>query len=258
MDYENYETILAERRGRILTLTLNRPNELNAVDKTLHEELARIFGDVQLDDGADVIVLTAAGRAFSAGGDLKYLKAVSEGTAELPSLVDAKRIVFSLLDLEKPIIARVNGHAMGLGATLALFCDVVVASDAAFFNDSHVQVGLVAGDGSSVIWPMLIGIARAKEFLFTADRIGAADAVRLGLVNHAVAADELTKFTLALAAKIASQPAFATRATKASVNRQLRRAVSDGMDVGAAWQRISNSLPDHEAAVRAFMERRRK
>jgi len=134
------------------------------------------------------------------------------------------------------VIAAVNGAAAGLGATLALFCDIVVASDLAHFSDPHVKVGLVAGDGSSVIWPMLIGIARAKEFLFTADRIGAADAVRLGLVNHAVAADELTKFTLALAAKIASQPAFATRATKASVNRQLRRAVNDGMDVGAAWQ----------------------
>ncbi len=122
MNYDSYRCIEAERRGRILTLTLNNP-PLNAVDDVIHEELARIFADVQLDDETDVVVLTGAGRAFSAGGDLNQMKeAYAEGEMRL-TLVDAKRIVFSLLDLEKPIIARVNGHAMGLGATIALFCD---------------------------------------------------------------------------------------------------------------------------------------
>ena len=143
MTYDSYECIAAERRGRILTLTLNNP-PLNAVDDRLHEELARIFLDVQDDDEADVIVLTGAGKMFSAGGDLKQMKdAFEQGEMRL-TLVDAKRIVFSLLDLEKPIIAAVNGHAMGLGATIALFCDVI------FMSTVGMKPILIHGGGKAI------------------------------------------------------------------------------------------------------------
>ena len=256
MDYREYKNILAERRGRILTVTLNRPNELNAVDKTLHEELARIFGDVQLDDAADVIVLTGAGRAFSAGGDLKYMKAVSEGTEELPSLVDAKRIIFSLLDLEKPIIARVNGHAMGLGATLALFCDVIFMSETAKIADPHVRAGVVAGDGGAVIWPQLIGYARAKEYLMTGEALSAAEAARIGLVNHVLPAGELDEAVYGFAERLANGATAAIRWTKVSANIGLKQLAHAIMDTSLAYEKLTFQMDAHEEALRAFLERR--
>ena len=126
MNYGKYECFQASYQGRVLTLTMNRPADMNAVNKEMHDELGTIFYDAQLDDDADVIVLTGAGRVFSAGGDLAMMKRIADGSGEpFLRLVDAKRIVFSLLDLEKPIIAAVNGHAMGLGATIALLCDTI-------------------------------------------------------------------------------------------------------------------------------------
>ena len=151
MNYESYERIKVERKGRILTLALNRPDHLNAIDDPMHEELARIFHDVQIDDEADVIVLTGAGRAFSAGGDMVWLRELSTGGTLASSVVGTKRMIFGLLDLEKPIIARIPGPCIGLGASLALLCDISYASENARIGDPHVKVGLVAGDGGS--WP---------------------------------------------------------------------------------------------------------
>ena len=163
MNYGKYTCFTAGRQGRVLTLTINRPDDLKAVNKDMHDELGSIFYDAQLEDGADVIVLTGAGRAFSAGGDMAYLKRIADGSDEpMLRLADAKRIVFSLLDLEKPIIAAVNGHAMGLGATIALLCDTIFMSSQAKIADPHVRIGVVAGDGGCVIWPQLIGYAKAK------------------------------------------------------------------------------------------------
>ena len=256
MDYADYESIRAERRGRILTLTLDRPNDLNAVDKRLHEELARIFGDVQLDNEADVIVLTGAGRAFSAGGDLKYMKAVAEGREELPTLVDAKRIVFSLLDLEKPIVARVNGHAMGLGATLALFCDVIFMSETAKIADPHVKAGVVAGDGGAVIWPQLVGYARAKEYLMTGDPLTAREAERIGLVNHVVAPEKLDEAVYGFAERLANGPTAAIRWSKVSVNVGLKQLAHAILDTSLAYEKLTFAMDDHREAVRAFLGQR--
>jgi len=125
MDYSHYERIKMDRHARILTLTLNRPETRNAVDQRMHDELATIFYDVQLDDLADVIVLTGAGSAFSAGGDINWLAALRQAGGNSSLAVDAKKIVFGLLDLEKPIIARIPGPCLGLGTTIALFCDVI-------------------------------------------------------------------------------------------------------------------------------------
>ena len=245
-----------------MVITLNRPERLNAITHAMHDEIVHALRTLDADPGSNVIVITGAGRGFCAGGDMSGMPGAGEDEywkRENARIFQHERhLIEAFLSAEKPVIAMVNGPASGLGATLALFCDIVVASEQAFFNDSHVQVGLVAGDGASVIWPMLIGVARAKEYLLTAERIAAREAERLGLVSHVVAAHELRAFTLALAERIGAQPPFAVRATKAAVNRQLRRAVADAMDVGAAWHRISNSTPEHEAAVRAFAERRKR
>jgi enoyl-CoA hydratase len=258
-----YTHLLLERLGRVLVVTLNRPDRLNAITHDMHDEIVDALGTLDEDGESDVIVITGAGRGFCAGGDMSGMPGAA-GLDEYWTRENARifqherRLIEAFLWAEKPVIAMVNGPASGLGATLALFCDIVIASDVAFFNDSHVQVGLVAGDGSSVIWPQLMGLSRAKEYLLTSERIQAADALRLGLVSHVVPADQLREFTLALAEKVAAQPAFAVRATKAAVNRKLRRAVEDAMDVAAAWQRMSNSLPEHETAVKAFLERPKK
>ena len=141
MDYSQYERLKMDRRGRILTLTLNRPETRNAVDGRMHHELATIFYDVQLDEQADVIVLTGAGSAFSAGGDLNWLAALRQaGKLDPRGAVDAKKIVFGLLDLEKPIIARIPGPCLGLGTTMALLCDVIYAAESARIEIGRAHV----------------------------------------------------------------------------------------------------------------------
>lgn len=256
MDFAGYSCIEGARRGRILTLQLNNP-PLNAVDDRLHEELARIFLDVQDDEESDVIVLTGAGTAFSAGGDLKQMKAAWESGEMRLRLADAKRIVFSLLDLEKPIIARVNGHAMGLGATIALFCDVIVMSTAARIADPHVSVGIVAGDGGAVIWPQLVGYARAKEYLMTGKPLSAEEAERIGLVNHAVAPEELDRTVDDLADALAAGPQRAIRWTKVSTNIGLKQLAHSIMDTSLAYEWLTFRSRDHAEAVDAFLEKRR-
>ena len=258
MNYEKYECFQASYQGRVLTLTMNRPADMNAVNKDMHDELGTIFYDAQLDDDADVIVLTGAGRAFSAGGDLAMMKRIADGSGEpFLRLVDAKRIVFSLLDLEKPIIAAVNGHAMGLGATIALLCDTIFMSSAAKIGDPHVKVGVVAGDGGCVIWPQLIGYAKAKEYLMTGDPINAQEAERMGLVNHVTAPEQTLKMAQAFAQRLADGPSAAIRWTKVSANIGLKQLAHSIMDTSLAYEWLTfQTGNDHREAVTAFLEKR--
>jgi enoyl-CoA hydratase len=258
MDYSDYQTILAARRGRVLTLTLNRPEALNAVDPVMHAELARIFGDVAADADCDIVVLTGAGAAFSAGGDIDWMQAMVDDPAQFErTAVEAKQIVFGLLDLEKPIIARVNGPAVGLGATSALFCDIVVAAEDATIADPHVRMGLVAGDGGAVIWPQLIGYARAKEFLMTGQSLDGRRAAELGLINHAVPAAELDAKVDAIAERLAGGATQAIRWTKTAVNIGLKQLAHSIMDASIAYEMASNRTADHREAVAAFREKRK-
>ena len=258
MNFDKYENIQANYQGRVLTLTMNRPDDLNAVNKDMHDELGTIFYDVQMDDDADVIVLTGAGRAFSAGGDMAMMKRVADGSDEpMLRLVDAKRIVFSLLDLEKPIIAAVNGHAMGLGATIALLCDTIFMSSKAKIGDPHVKVGVVAGDGGCVIWPQLIGYAKAKEYLMTGDPINAEVAERMGLVNHVTAPEQTLEMAQAFAQRLADGPSAAIRWTKVSANIGLKQLAHSIMDTSLAYEWLTfQTGNDHREAVTAFLEKR--
>ena len=258
MNFDKYENIQANYQGRVLTLTMNRPDDLNAVNKDMHDELGTIFYDVQMDDDADVIVLTGAGRAFSAGGDMAMMKRVADGSDEpMLRLVDAKRIVFSLLDLEKPIIAAVNGHAMGLGATIALLCDTIFMSSKAKIGDPHVKVGVVAGDGGCVIWPQLSGYAKAKEYLMTGDPINAEAAERMGLVNHVTAPKQTLEMAQAFAQRLADGPSAAIRWTKVSANIGLKQLAHSIMDTSLAYEWLTfQTGNDHREAVTAFLEKR--
>lgn len=256
-DFSRYERIHASRNGRILTLALTAPNPVNAVDGAMHHELSRIFLDAQDDPDSDLVVLTGAGRAFCAGGDTAWFKTLIESPASFRAIApEAKRIVTSLLDLEKPILCRLNGAAAGLGATIALMCDVIIASDKAVIGDPHVKVGLVAGDGGAIIWPQLIGFARAKELLMTGEMLTAERAMTLGLLNHVVPHDQLEAKVAEVAERILANPKWAVRWTKTAANIPLRALAAQLLDAAMAYELLSNSLDDRREAVAAFVEKR--
>lgn len=261
MNFDGYTRIRFRRdQGygpRVLVVALDGPNPVNGVDEAMHEELARVFADCQRDPDSDLVVLTGEGRAFCAGGDLDWFDEQIAHPDRFRAIApDAKRIVFSLLDLEKPIVCRLNGAAAGLGATIALLCDVIVAEDTAKIGDPHVKVGLVAGDGGTVIWPELIGMARAKEMLMTGALISGAEAARIGLVNHAVPADSLDAKVAEVAASILANPRWAVRWTKTVMNQRLRAAANLMADSAVAYEMLSNMTRDRAEAVAAFKEKR--
>ena len=234
-------------------MTLNRPDAMNAVNLQLHDDLLDAMWFAQGDAGSDVILLTGAGRAFSAGGDIDHI----ERSATHPHLFDheariAKRIVFTMLDIDKPIVCRMNGHAVGLGATLALLSDVIFAGEKAKISDPHVGIGLVAGDGGAILWAQRIGLARAKEFLFTGDLLAAPRAVEIGLINHALPLEELDAAVDAFCAKLLAQPMPALRATKMLTNLETKRIAHALMDAGIAYESLSVRSPEHRDAVAAL------
>jgi len=258
MEYQNYETLRFEYEGRVLTVTIDAPGPVNAVNDPLHHEFSRGFGDLQADPDCDIIVLTGSGRAFCAGGDMDWFQAMIDDPKKFRAIgPDAKRIVFSLLDLEKPIICRLNGAAAGLGASVALLCDVIVANKDAVIGDPHVKVGLVAGDGGAVIWPQLIGYARAKEFLLTGDMLTAEKAEEIGLINYAVPAEELDAKVAEVVSRIAANPRWAVRWTKTVTNLPLKEIAHKVMDAALAYETMTNLTDDRQEAVRAFVEKRK-
>jgi enoyl-CoA hydratase len=255
--FSDYEAITFSREGRILTVTLNRADTLNAVNAKLHAELARVFTDVQRDPESDVVVLTGAGRAFSAGGDVDWMQDAIDNPEAFQSIaVEAKQMIFSQLELEKPLICRMNGHAMGLGATIALACDIVIASDQAKIGDPHVLIGYSAGDGGAFLWPQLVGYLRAKEYLLTGDPIPAVEAARMGLINRAVPPQQLDDEVYNLARRLASGARKAIRWTKVSINLGLKQLAHMTMDSSLAYEALTNLSKDHQEAVAAFREKR--
>lgn len=257
MKYDSYERIRISKAGRILTLALSNPGRMNAVDGRMHEELSNIFYDVQNDHHVDIVILQGEGNAFSAGGDIEWMRDAAEGKVQGPTTVEAKKIIFGLLDLEKPIIAKVRGPAIGLGCTVALFCDVIIAADTARFADPHVRVGVVAGDGGAVIWPQLVGYAKAKEYLMTGDPVLASEAERIGLINHVVPEADLDKRVDAFASKLAAGAPQAIKYTKVAVNLRLKEIAHTILDASLAYEMLTFATNDHREAVAAFLEKRK-
>lgn len=257
MNLNSYETLRFGNIDRVLTITIDAPGPVNAVNEVMHRELASVFLDAQDDPDSDLVVLTGAGKAFCAGGDMEWFKAMIAEPSTFRAIgPEAKRIVTSLLDLEKPIICKLNGAAAGLGATIALLCDLIIADDKAVIGDPHVKVGLVAGDGGAVIWPQLVGYAKAKELLMTGDMVPAAEAVNLGLINYAVPSDALDSKVDELVSKILGNPKWAVRWTKTVTNLPLKELVVKLMDASIAYETLANMTQDRAEAVTAFVEKR--
>jgi enoyl-CoA hydratase len=262
MGYEKYSrSALVEVRNGIATVTFNRPEWLNAIDSRAHYELEELWIDIARDRDIRVVILTGAGRAFCAGGNIKEMIDIhgtpTGWTTALRAVSSSPRILDNLLNIEQPIIAAVNGDAIGLGATLALFCDIVVMSETAKIGDTHVRVGLSAGDGGTVIWPMLVGMARAKEFLMRGRLINGTEAERINLVNYAVSADQVMPKATEIADDLNTLPPLAVRYTKRPLNKVVRQQFNLAMDSSIALEMLSMLSDDHRAALQAMLEKRK-
>lgn len=241
-------TVVAD--GDIRIVTMNRPERLNGVNAELHRRLSEVWREIAADPGARAVVLTGAGRAFSAGGDVDFLKRHhTEADVRESSIRNDRQIQSDMLRFPLPVIAAVNGPAVGLGCSLAVGCDIVLMAEDAYFADPHVAIGLVAGDGGVTFWPLLTSLLRAKEYLFTGDRIPATTAVELGLANRVVPKDQVLDEALKLARRLAKQPAAALRATKAALAVVAEQVTRGAMEAALQAEHRTFTDPEHIQAV---------
>jgi enoyl-CoA hydratase len=260
IDYSDYEFLKVEVAERVATVTLNRAEKLNAVNAALHHEFEQIWLDLAQDRDVNAILLTGAGKAFSIGGDImsrdKPTGNRGRGGRRIV-MADGRRVIENILDVEQPIVAAINGDALGFAANVALLCDITVAAESAKLADTHVALGAVAGDGGAVIWPLLIGPNRAKEFLMLGDTITGADAARIGLVNYALPSDQVLPKARELAQRLADGPTWAIRWSKLAVNKWLKQQANLIMDAGLAYEALTLTTQDHKEAVKAMVEKRK-
>lgn len=255
--------LLVERDGPVLTATLNRPDERNAISETAHsEEIADFCASVTRDTTVRAVILTGKGKAFCAGGNVKNMQAKTGMFAGSPyALRNSYRtgiqlIPAALYELEVPVIAAINGPAIGAGLDLACMCDIRIASDTAIFAESFVKLGIVPGDGGAWLLPRAIGMARASLMTLTGDTIDAPTALAYGLIAEAVPADALLDRAREIAAGIAANPGHATRMAKRLLREGQDMKLAPLLELSAAYQALAHHTDDHEEAVAAFVERR--
>lgn len=252
------EPILVEREGAVRILTLNRPESLNAFSEEMHAAFTTELRALSRDRDARAVVITGAGRAFSAGGSLDDFEVLgNDFELRRAVLRDGRDIFEQLVNLHLPLIAAVNGPAVGLGCTIASASDMVLVSESAFLADPHVTVALVAGDGGAVTWPLNAGLLRAKEFLLTGDRISPDVAVEIGMANRVVPAEDLMPQALAFAQRLATLPSQAVQDTKAVLNQHLRQAAVHALHYGLASESQSHDTADYRAVPEKFNARKK-
>lgn len=252
---QDFKTLTFERDGHLLRVTLDHP-PFNTVDDELHTEICRLAALLKDETEARAVLLTGAGKVFCGGAHFDWLPTL-QGAQRLDLLRrHAKQLMWDFLDIEIPVIAAVHGAAMGFGASLALMCDVIYMAESAVMADPHVQIGVVAGDGGTTLWPMAMGPHRAKEYLWTGGQLTAADAERLGLVNHVVPDDELFEQAAAFAHRIANGPPLPIRATKVCINKLIKNTINTSFDTAIAWEMLTFCSEDKDEAVAAWKEKR--
>jgi enoyl-CoA hydratase len=259
-DYSGFSDIAVSVDDGVMTILLNRPQALNAFNDAMHDDLARIFRMISDDGAVNAVLLRGAGKAFSAGADKNEIGRPA-ASADSVGIVNSKlklarELLWNLLEVEQPVVSAVHGYAMGLGATLALFCDCVVAADDAVIADIHVNFGLVAGDGGTVIWPLLLPLNTAKYYLLTGEKMSGIKAAELGLAIRSVPADSLISEAEALARQLAAMPPLASRGTKRGINMILKDRLAMTLDTSLIAEGMTMLSDDHVEAGAAFAEGR--
>lgn len=256
VDYDRYRYLKLSLHEAVMTVTLSNPERRNAVTPQMHAELLTIWDDLWQDDEVAAVVLTGDGDHFCAGADFSAITTGREVKRLNRMTRDSRKLIMGMLDFEKPVIAKVRGAAYGMGATMALACDIVFAAADAKFCDSHVKMGLVPGDGGMMLWPLAMGAQRAKEFMLTGDPVSAPDAERLGLINRALPPQDLDDHVAAMASKLAALPPHAVAYTKASLNAGIKQAGLAAFETSLAYEIYSMRTEDAGEAVAAFLEKR--
>jgi enoyl-CoA hydratase/carnithine racemase len=259
----DFETIILKKEEHIATITLNRPERMNAVNDQMENELLKALDNVAGDDDIRVVVLAAGGRAFCSGADVGSLSRWGEET-ESGSIDTMRRylrggfqkIPLVLQKMEKPTIAMVNGAAVGAGCDFAFACDMRVGSENAMFRNGFVRIGLIPGAGGTWLYTRLMGLGRGLEFLFTGDFLGAEEAHRIGVLNKLVPAEDLENETMELARKIAKGPPIAIRLSKMQAYKALQSDMETALEMAAACQALCFSTEDNKEGVNAFMQKR--
>lgn len=242
------DVLTVEEDGPIRIVTMNRPAQLNAVSRELHRALARVWMDLGEDPTARAVVFTGAGRAFCAGGDLEWFARIRSDVSERRrAMREAARIAWEMVRFPLPLVAAVNGPAVGLGCSLAVLCDHVLISDSAYIADPHVAIGVAAGDGGAAAWPVYTNLLKVKDYVFSGRRITAAEAVDLGLANRVVAADLLMEEALTVAHGWAELPFQALQDTKRALNFHLERAMSGVLEFALATESEHFTSDDHRS-----------
>ena len=255
--------LLIERQGAVLTVTLNQPERRNPIsDQVMVEALLAAMQDADADIGVRAVILTGAGSAFSSGGDLKQMKAGSGLRAQLPAQTrrnyktGIQRLPLAFQALEVPVIAAVNGPAIGAGLDLATMCDIRIAGESAKFAESFVKVGIVPGDGGAWLLPRIVGFSRATELALTGEMFDAQTALAYGLVSHVVPDDQLLAKAMDIALKIAANPPHAVRMTKRLLREGQTATLANILEMSAAMQSLAHATKDNDEAIDAFIEKR--
>ena len=254
-----YENVILEKKESIATLTLNRPERLNAINERMIEELESAMTRIYQDGDVRVFVITGAGRAFCSGADVGDMaKAAAGATMDIRHWTQkAHRIILGITDLEKPVVAKVNGVAVGIGCSLALSADMIIASDTAQFSLIFSQIGLIPDGGSLFHLPRLVGLSKAKELIFTARRVDANEAERIGLINKAVSADKLDDEVDRLSRQLAEGPTAAFGMAKKIMNKGLTMDLGSVLECEASGQALAGTTEDAREGVMAFLEKRK-
>lgn len=249
--------ITLEPDGDVLRAVIDRAgDDLNRVDGELHDDLAELFASLKRERSARAVLLSGRGRAFSAGGDFAWFPTLQEPGALESIRLDGKQIIGDLLDVHLPIVCALGGAAVGLGASIALLCDAVVMGASATIADPHVKVGIVAGDGGTVAWPMAVGPMVAKRYLLTGDPVAADDALRMGLITEVVPDADVDERAMAFARRLAAGAPLAVQYTKLAVNKLVKTALNEAFDVATALELVTFQSADHQEALAAIRERR--
>ena len=258
MDYSGYRHLKFERRDHgVLLITMNRPEVYNAADEVMHGELATVWSDIARDDETRVAVVTGAGKAFSAGGDLAMVERQTGDYDRVTGmLTEMSDLVYNMVNCPKPIISAINGVAVGAGVVVALMADISICAQDARLGDGHVRLGVAAGDHAAIIWPLLCGMAKARYYLLTGEMVTGAEAERIGLVSLAVEDAELDAKAFEIAVRLAEGAQSAIRWTKYSLNNWLRMA-GPSFDASLALEFIGFSGPEAKEGLASHMEKRR-